>query len=63
MSLPKDLHLLAKEQPLSSEWIFADNIMQGIIKSRPNKKLLKWIKLTLSQKAHFPILIGNPIFL
>ena len=41
MSLPKDLHLLAKEQPLSSEWIFADNIMRGIIKSRPNKKLLK----------------------
>ena len=33
MSLPKDLHPLAKDVPISSEWLFGDNINARINKT------------------------------
>ena len=41
MLLPNELYPLAKDVPISSDWLFGDDIKQGLVISRLNKKLLK----------------------
>ena len=60
MSLPKDLYHLAKDVPISSKWLFGDDINATINDIKPQQKAFKVDKTyfkperTFDRQAYFP---------